>query len=61
MDLTGIGGPEYASRANGPAASDPAEIPALDRRGEYSTGAQTQTQQTRHVRWPYNAFFALVG
>ena len=55
MDLTRIGGSEYASRANGPAASDPAEIPALDRRGEYSTGAQTQTQQTRHVRWPYNA------
>ena len=55
MDLTRIGGPEYASRANGPAASDPAEIPALDRRGEYSTGAQTQTQQSRHVRWPYNA------
>jgi hypothetical protein len=38
MYLTRIGGPEYASRANGPAASDPAEIPALDRRGEYSTG-----------------------
>ena len=54
MDLTRIGGPEYASRANGPAGSDPAETSDLDQACGMLDRAHVRIQQSCHVSWPFN-------